>query len=1034
MGATSMLAMSSAALAQESAQDGTAAEETAPPEILVTGSRIVRRDFEANSPIITVDDALLQSSATASIETNLNKLPQFTPAKTPNLGGDIQPTAQNTPGSATISLRGIGANRNLVLLDGRRATPSNASQVVDINTIPSAAIERVEIISGGASSTYGADAVGGVVNFILRKNFQGLELDGQAGVTEEGDNFEYELSGLMGANFDDGRGNITLAFSTNTREKSRQRDRQWYRDLWADPSIGGSQFFPPFGGFNTGFSNLPSPTVLNAVIDGASFTSGPGGAVIYSDFAGNAFAGFDTAGRPGATGFTGNIDGFRYKLLDSGSLGVNDVDALLILPLTRYNMYARGNYEITDWIGVFAQGYFSQAQTRTQTQPAVLSGGLSVRLDPTINRDVIPDELLAILDSRANPSAAFELRAYLPFPRSSQTDVYTYNMTVGLEGRIPGTDWTWEAYVQRGESETSVFQTGFASLERYRAIITQPNFGQGFSAKGNADFGGFGASSATCTSGLNLFAPSTITPDCFDAIGADIKTRSVMVQSIWEANLQGKLADLPAGELRASFGASHRDNDYAFENDTLTTQGTSFLDQAVGLQPSGNSAGAIQVKEIYGELLVPVIGDLPLVRQFNIELGVRYSDYSTTGGSWTYKLLGDWSVTPWLRLRGGFNRAERAPNIAELYLAPETIFASAGGGDVCSTRNKLSYSANPDTNADYQQAIAMCGQLMEASGEPTADDSYYGVDYRLLTTASPEDVRSLVTTNQASGAATVFPMLRGNPNLKPEVADTWTAGAVIRSPWDNPLLNDLRLSIDYYNIKVSDAIGAQSVDIVQRQCFDPAFNPSHDADSALCAGVDRNQTGALGNVVRTFLNNGRFETSGIDVQLNWAFDLGPGRLSLNSVLNYLINIKVAELPTDPLVDYAGSQGPTINGLQGSSYRYKLLSTVGYRLGGAYLSLQWRHLPSIKSATQIQVPTATQVGVAESYNLFALHGSYALTANAVVRFGIENLLNARPPLSGYDPAAVLPALPGGGFDSQNYDVNGRRFYLGAKLKF
>src|SRR5688500_15370707 len=169
-GCASSFALTAPAMAQKSG-DILAPEEAAAEDgdstIVVTGSRIARPDFNSNSPIVTVGEQLLQNSSTSSVEVNLNKLPQFTPEKTPVQGGDIQATPTNTPGSATISLRGIGSNRNLVLLDGRRATPGNASMAVDINTIPSAAIERVEIISGGASSTYGADAVGGVVNFIL---------------------------------------------------------------------------------------------------------------------------------------------------------------------------------------------------------------------------------------------------------------------------------------------------------------------------------------------------------------------------------------------------------------------------------------------------------------------------------------------------------------------------------------------------------------------------------------------------------------------------------------------------------------------------------------------------------------------------------------------------------------------------------------------------------------------------------------------------------------------------------------------------
>src|SRR5690606_6485079 len=243
-GCASTFAMAAPAVAQE--EDG--ADEDA--RIVVTGSRIQRQDFNSTSPMVTADQALLEQSSTAALESNLNKLPQFTPAQTPTAGGDIQPTATNTPGAATISLRGLGSNRNLVLLDGRRSTPSNASGVTDISTIPAAAIERVEIISGGASATYGADAIAGVTNFILKKNFQGLELDGQVGITQEGDGFEYQFSGIMGADFDDGRGNVSLALSVNTREANFQRDRSWYRDLWADPQIAGTQFFLDRPGVN----------------------------------------------------------------------------------------------------------------------------------------------------------------------------------------------------------------------------------------------------------------------------------------------------------------------------------------------------------------------------------------------------------------------------------------------------------------------------------------------------------------------------------------------------------------------------------------------------------------------------------------------------------------------------------------------------------------------------------------------------------------------------------------------------------------
>lgn len=780
-------------------------------------------------------------------------------------------------------------------------------------------------------------------------------------------------------------------------------------------------------------SNLPDIDVVNSIIEGANFTN-MRNVTLYTDFDGNAFAGFNAGGVPGVSGFTQPIDGFEYKLLDNGQLGWNFTDSLLLLPLTRYNMYARGNYEINDWLGVFAQSYFSKVETNTEQYGTSVRGGWSADIDPTINRGVIPAEMLAILDSRPNPDETFEISWRYPLNRTTEADVYTYNIVTGLEGSVPGMDWTWEAFVSHGETQSTVMQTGFASLERFRQLLSLPNFGAGAVITGNEAGGGFGAATATCTSGLNLFNPSTISQDCYEAIGANISSKSTMRQTIAEANLQGSLFALPAGDLRFAAGASYRENDYNFINDTLTTQGRSFNDQALGLYPSGNSSGLITVRELYGELLVPIFSNSgPFFQELNLELGGRVSDYNTTGTSYTYKALADLRLTEWLRLRGGYNRAERAPNIAELFLAPEQTFAGVSGGDVCSTRNGLGFSANPDANPDYQQAIALCGQLMEASGSANADDDYYGSDWRQLAAADPETLRQLVTEPQGSGAANVFPTLSGNASLRPETADTWTAGVVIDSPFSGALGN-LRLAVDYYNIKVNDAIGAQSVDIVLRQCFDTAFNPTLDPSNPFCAGVDRNQNGALGNVQRTFLNNGRFKTSGIDVQLDWAMDVGPGRLSLNSVFNYLIEMKSAELPTDPLREYAGTQGPTNNGLNGSSYEYKALTTIGYRVGGAYVGLQWRHLPSIRSQTSVLIPDTTATGVTKSYNLFNLQGSYQLTDDTSLRFGVDNLFNKAPPRSGRNPGAILPSLPGGGYDSQNYDTVGRRFYLGASMSF
>jgi len=1010
------------------AQDADSTDGASAQPIIVTGSRIARPDYVSNSPTVSVDEELLQNSATAALEVNLNKLPQFVPAQTPTAGGDIQPTATNTPGAATISLRGIGSNRNLVLLDSRRTTPSNASGVVDISTIPSAAIERVEIISGGASATYGADAVAGVTNFILKKNVQGLELDGQVGFTQEGDGLEYQFSGIMGTDIGDGRGNISLAMSVNTREASYQRDRSWYRDLWSDPDISGTQFFIDNPGIYFGYDNLP--TAINGMFPNSSLPS-YGGYTVYGNQDGSAFVNgswTDANGNytPYLEGFNGDTSGYDYKVSNAGTLSQNNTNAYLILPLTRYNFLARGDYEINDWISVFAQGLFSQVSTYTRQEPGPITSGWSVSVDPTtLSQDQLSADMWELLNSRADPDAPFELRAMMPEDREGYTDVTTYNMLAGLNGHIPGSDWTWEAFVNHGLTVMSSRQTGIYSLERLRTVLNSGNFGAGFSATGNDKDGGFGASTATCTSGLNFFIvpEGGYSQDCLDAIRADLKNRSSLRQTIVEANLQGKLLDLPAGALRAAFGVSYREQEYEFVNDTLTSQGTSFQDQALGIYPSADSYGYYDAREVYGELLIPVLSDLPFIQSLSLEIGGRMSDYSTTGTSYTYKALGDWEVNDWLRFRGGYNRAERSPNIGELYLASQETFGVNYAGDPCSLANPLSWSANP-ANATGAQVRAVCEVLMDRSGDPTAKTTYY----------------TGTQSNSTFGYA--WPTLVGNADLSTEKADTWTAGFVISSPFNSPALSRLRLSVDWYDIYVKDAIAPLTVAAALQQCLDPQFNPlvltdaNAAANTTFCQNIERNQTGSLGTTYITYTNSGRFNVQGIDAQVDWGMDVGPGKLSANVVFNYMLKYESAALPSLPMVDYVGTFGTTENGLNTGAYEYRLLASLNYNIGKVGVGLQWQHLPSVEDSSEATIETTT-VG-APAYNIFHLTGSYAITDGVNLRFGVENLFNKAPPLTNYDPAnssaATTGLLSGGSYSSGYYDTNGRRFYLGANMKF
>ena len=633
-----------------------------------------------------------------------------------------------------------------------------------------------------------------------------------------------------------------------------------------------------------------------------------------------------------------------------------------------------------------------------------------------------------------------DLRYGVPDPRTTSTDVTTYSIIAGLQGTVPGTDWTWEAFVNHGQSDTFAIQTGIFSLTRLRTLVSAPGFGQGFSASSNTASSrlNFGANFGNCTTGLNVFALSwdQVSQDCKEAIRADLKNRSSIRQTILEANVQGGLFKLPAGDLRFALGGTYRELNYKFINDTTTSQGVNFIDQAVGIYPSGDSFGAYSVSEVYGELLVPVLKDIPFIQEFNLELGGRISDYSTTGTSYTYKILGDWSVTDWLRFRGGYNRAERAPNIAELYLAPQQTFAFNNIGDVCSQRSLYRISANPTAAgaplaADVQ---AVCRAVMDNTGGPGTSAGYYGRP---------------VAQQPAPGAGFSFPTYVGNPNLEPEVADTYTAGVVIRSPFRTAALSRLRLSVDYYNIKLSKAIGVSASAGLQ-QCFDPFFNPAvtgaagnaaqaqQASKSLACSGItyDPAPILGLGRISAAYSNSGTVDIAGIDGQLDWGFDLGPGVVTMNAVVNYYLHYKVAELASNPLVDYKGTFGTTSAGLDIGAYDYRILGTLGYRIDGASLALQWQHLPSVEDTGEATAVGGTPNVGAPAYDVFALNGNYGITDDINIRFGVENLFDKAPPLTNYIPTndPSIGQLPGGSYNSNFYDTQGRRFYLGANVKF
>jgi outer membrane receptor protein involved in Fe transport len=1023
MGSSLLVVVSAgnSAFAQDSADSSVEA-------VVVTGSRIVRRDFTAVSPIVTVNSQTFESRAGPEIEATLNQLPQFQAGINNQIGqaGAGQQSATQTPGASALNLRGLGPNRNLVLLDGRRAQPANAALWVDINSIPSSAIEGVEIISGGASAVYGADAIAGVVNFKLKKNFQGLELDAQYGITEKGDNKQPNISALIGGNFADNKGNALFGASYTSRSDVKQKDREFYRAAWYDPTTNSGQNYPflPLPGYDCGGNatfvglspaNCPSAAVVTSIFGAGVVPAGNSGYGV--NLNGTIFLPTRGANGVGAPRYSGSLAP-NYKIENSGALGVEDPQDILSPAMTRWATFATAHYDITPHMTAFLQGNFSESKIRTEfgASPAVQFWGAPVPHDAA--HPTTP-ELEALLNSRPDPNAPWALQIRTDSilgRRSGQDTTNTYQIMAGLRGDIANTDWTWEVYGSHGKTNfVSVNDTGYGSTERWKAFLALPNYGaNGTIARGSLQ-------TATCTSGFYnaIFKGTRPSEDCVAAVTIKMQSTQQLSQDIVEATLQGGLFELPAGQLRFAVGADYRENRFEFIADPLLDV-LSISDAPIGLFPTASTKGAINVKEVYGELLVPVLKDLPMVQAFNLELGLRYSDYSTAGGSITYKIAGDWKVNQFVTLRGGYQKAQRAPNIAELYQPGSPLVVGASAGDPCAVNTPATWGNNA-ANPNRAKVQALCAALI-AKFDPSF--VYNGANYQGL-------------------FPFFFPLTidlqQGTPDLDPEKAKTFTAGAVLRSPIESGIFSRLTASVDWYDIKIRDAIIPLTSQTLYEQCFnaDGASNTAYTiAGNQFCSFINREKvTGGNRNARAPFFNFGSLRSSGIDAQVDWTTNApslfsDPATFSLNFVMNYQLKYTVQTSPTGKINNYAGY----VNGGAGSGnqFRYRIFTTANYRAGPMAMGLRWRHFPSAKDASLVVNPTSTLKGVS-SHNEFDLFGSWTLSRALSLRAGVDNLLNTKPEVSGVNTSTTA-ANSNLGTTLFDYDVLGRRFYVGLKARF
>ncbi|MCD9029556.1 TonB-dependent receptor [Luteimonas sp. BDR2-5] len=911
--------------------------------VSVTGSRIARADYVSSSPLTTVTGEAIEETGAATIEEALNQLPQL------GLGANKTNAGWGGTGQATLNLRGLGAQRNLVLLDGRRLQPATTDNVIDVNSIPTALISGVEIISGGASAAYGSDAIAGVVNIRLDDRFEGVQLDTQFSQYGAGDGDTTDVALTFGGNFADGRGNAVLSLSWTEREGVDFMSRAFFRR-----HPGGTDFRIQTGTYEFG-ANLPTQAAVDAVF--AGYGAAPGRVPVTP----TTYLGFNDDG----TLFAANKGPFNWRgpdgqLNDTGTQ-LNNLNqfSLLQVPLERHSAFGRVTFAVSDDVQAYGQFLWSSLSSYVAAEAG--NTGINVPVD----NPFIPDDLRAILASRQDPDADFRLhkRFQEAGPRTFERDFDTWQFLVGVKGGLDAINGTWDVYASKGSTQVNEVNNGAVVIDALDALVRAADGGAGL-----------------CAGGYNPFGLTVLSPECRDYLVAATASSTRFDQEVLEANLQGGLFDLPAGEVRFAAGLGWRRNSYEFLPDRLLRQGG-----IVGVPARGPSSGSTSVREAYVEALVPLLYDRPLAHALDLGLGYRYSDYDVSGGVDTYKLDFNWALTPGLRLRGGYQRAVRAPSVGELYVAAETEsnsygLVANGQGDQCEAGSPLRSGAN----------AAAVEALCLAHGVPAALlDSYIDTQRESLATRA------------------------GNTGLSPERADTYTVG-VVWTPEDT----GFSLAADWFDIKVEDVIGTLTSAQVLAACFNQdGSNPDYSVDNFYCAQIARNaDTGRIDNIDKPTFNMGSLRTSGVDVQLDWQRELGnAGRLSAGSVLSWVDRYETQSVSGGPVYDYAGTVGtlPT----------WKATSTVRYAQGPGSIGLRWRYLGAMEHSSKVLNPASTTPSV-PSFSYFDLFGSWRLDETFSFRAGINNLLDKAPPQVGGTPGAT---------HNSTYDIYGRQFFVGVTVK-
>ncbi|MDE1145325.1 MAG: TonB-dependent receptor [Azospirillaceae bacterium] len=941
-------------------------------EIVITGSRIKSDSSTGISPVTSVDSAEIKLQGATRIEDVINNLPQA-------FAGQGSAISNGSTGTATVDLRDLGPSRTLVLVNGHRMPAgSPLNPAADLNEIPEALVKRVDVLTGGASAVYGADAVAGVVNFVMDDNFEGARADisysfyqhnndatryqnavkaRNFGLPEDDvtDGFTRTYSGTLGVNTPDGKGNITV-YADYRKTMAVTQDKRDYSACSISVSAKGA--------YSCGGSGTTAPAQIIDNIGGGDYV-----------VSGNSLRDYTSA------------DAFNYAPYNYYQR-----------PDQRYSAGFFGHYEFNPHVQVYTEFMFHDDHTVAQIAP---SGVFGQEFTIGCNSPLLSASEVTTLCTNnglgATDSADVSIlrRNVEGGGRIDDLRHTSYRVLAGLKGDIAD-GWSYDVYAQRSTVLLSETYKNDFSLARTAEALNVTKDTSGNLVCANAT-----AVAAGCVP-YNIFDTTTgISSAALTYLQTPGFKEGSTVQDDINASISGDLgryglqSPLASHGVGIAFGTEYRREELTLKVDQEFDSG----DLAGQGGPTHGVAGAYDVREAFMEIKIPLIQDKPFIKDLNLEGGYRYSDYSTSGKTDTYKVGGEWAPTSDIRFRAGFNHATRAPNVVELF-TPSGV--------------ALGLSNDP------------CAGDMTAAGAPTAAEC-------LRTGVSAAQYGHIT----ANGAGQYNDLEGGNTELKPETADTLTVGAVLTPTF----LPDLTLSADYYNIKIDGLIGGIGADLIMTNCLN-GINTSY-----YCPLIHRSSTGSLwlgttGYVTNTNQNTGSEETSGIDFNANYRLDLADvgiekiGALNFNFTGTFTLDQVTQALPGSDGYDCAGYYGATCSNPV-PIWRHKVRMTWETPWD-ANISVNWRHISGSQWEVQSSNATLNGTGIPglnsiAAYDYFDFAASYQVSDWLTLSGGVNNVFDKDPPLVTTQVNGNSSYINGNTY-SQVYDSLGRYFFFSASAKF